>query len=37
MTEVSLNWNNVHRELRGFVFKKVRDKALTEDMFMMYF
>ena len=32
MTELSLNWNQVQDELKGFVFKRVRDKALTEDI-----
>ena len=32
MTELSLNWNQVQNELKGFVFKRVRDKALTEDI-----
>ena len=29
---VSLNWNHVQNELKGFVFKRVKDKALTEDI-----
>ena len=32
MTEISLNWNNVQNELKGFVFKRVKDKTLTEDI-----
>jgi RNA polymerase sigma-70 factor, ECF subfamily len=32
MTEVVLNWNSVQSELKGFVFKRVKDKALTEDI-----
>jgi len=32
MTELSLNWAQVQDELKGFVFKRVRDKALTEDI-----
>src|SRR5687768_14277295 len=32
MTEVTLNWNNVQSELKGFVYKRVKDKALTEDI-----
>jgi len=32
MTELSLNWNQVQNELKGFVFKRVKDKALTEDI-----
>lgn len=32
MSEVSLNWNNVQNELKGFVYKRVKDKALTEDI-----
>jgi RNA polymerase sigma-70 factor, ECF subfamily len=31
MTE-ALNWDNVQNELKGFVYKRVRDKALTEDI-----
>jgi RNA polymerase sigma-70 factor, ECF subfamily len=32
MTEVALNWKNVQSELKGFVYKRVKDKALTEDI-----
>jgi RNA polymerase sigma-70 factor (ECF subfamily) len=32
MTETALNWNNVQNELKGFVYKRVKDKALTEDI-----
>jgi RNA polymerase sigma-70 factor, ECF subfamily len=32
MTAISLNWNNVQSELKGFVYKRVKDKALTEDI-----
>jgi RNA polymerase sigma-70 factor (ECF subfamily) len=32
MTEAALNWNNVQSELKGFVYKRVKDKALTEDI-----
>jgi RNA polymerase sigma-70 factor, ECF subfamily len=32
MTTMALNWNNVQRELKGFVYKRVKDKALTEDI-----
>ena len=32
MTELTLTWNQVQNELKGFVFKRVRDKALTEDI-----
>jgi RNA polymerase sigma-70 factor (ECF subfamily) len=32
MTAVDLNWNSVQSELRGFVYKRVKDKALTEDI-----
>jgi RNA polymerase sigma-70 factor (ECF subfamily) len=32
MTEVALNWNNVQSELKGFVYKRVKDKSLTEDI-----
>jgi RNA polymerase sigma-70 factor (ECF subfamily) len=32
MTAVALNWNSVQSELKGFVYKRVKDKALTEDI-----
>jgi RNA polymerase sigma-70 factor (ECF subfamily) len=32
MKEAALNWNNVQNELKGFVFKRVKDKALAEDI-----
>jgi RNA polymerase sigma-70 factor (ECF subfamily) len=32
MTTVALNWNNVQSELKGFVYKRVKDKALAEDI-----
>lgn len=32
MSEIALNWNSVQNELKGFVFKRVKDKALTEDI-----
>lgn len=32
MIKVALNWNNVQSELKGFVYKRVKDKALTEDI-----
>jgi RNA polymerase sigma-70 factor, ECF subfamily len=32
MTELALNWNSVQSELKGFVYKRVKDKALTEDI-----
>jgi len=32
MTAVALNWNRVQSELKGFVYKRVKDKALTEDI-----
>lgn len=32
MTEVALNWQSVQNELKGFVYKKVKDKALAEDI-----
>jgi RNA polymerase sigma-70 factor, ECF subfamily len=32
MAEVTLNWNIVQNELKGFVYKRVKDKALTEDI-----
>lgn len=32
MTEVTLNWNNVQSELKRFVYKRVKDKTLAEDI-----
>lgn len=32
MTEIALNWSSVQSELKGFVYKRVKDKALTEDI-----
>lgn len=32
MAQVTLNWNAIQHELKGFVFKRVRDKAVTEDI-----
>lgn len=32
MAHTSLNWNSVQNELKGFVYKRVKDKALTEDI-----
>jgi RNA polymerase sigma-70 factor, ECF subfamily len=32
MTEVAINWDSVQSELKGFVYKRVKDKALTEDI-----
>lgn len=32
MTAIELNWTNVISQLKGFVYKKVKDKALTEDI-----
>jgi RNA polymerase sigma-70 factor, ECF subfamily len=32
MTEIGLNWSSVQNELKGFVYKRVKDKALTEDI-----
>ena len=32
MSELMLNWNHVQDELRGFVYKRVKDKDLTEDI-----
>lgn len=32
MKQVDLNWNNLQSELKGFVYKRVKDKALTEDI-----
>jgi len=32
MTPVDLNWNSVQNDLKGFVYKRVKDKALAEDI-----
>jgi RNA polymerase sigma-70 factor (ECF subfamily) len=32
MTKEALNWNDVQHELKGFVYKRVRDRLLTEDI-----
>ena len=32
MSELALNWNNLQNELKGFVYKRVKDRALTEDI-----
>lgn len=32
MSELSLNWTSVENDLKGFVYKRVKDKALTEDI-----
>ena len=32
MAAAVLNWENVQSELKGFVYKRVRDRALTEDI-----
>lgn len=32
MAELTLNWDHVQSELKGFVYKRVKDKALTEDI-----
>lgn len=32
MAELTLNWDQVQSELKGFVYKRVKDKALTEDI-----
>lgn len=32
MTAAALNWKSVQSELKGFVYKRVMDKALTEDI-----
>lgn len=32
MAEIVLNWNQVQSELKGFVYKRVKDKAVTEDI-----
>jgi RNA polymerase sigma-70 factor (ECF subfamily) len=32
MSVLTLNWNTVQNDLKGFVYKRVKDKALTEDI-----
>jgi RNA polymerase sigma-70 factor (ECF subfamily) len=32
MSTITLDWSNIQKELKGFVYKKVKDKALTEDI-----
>jgi len=32
MAKLNLNWNIFQNELKGFVYKRVKDKALTEDI-----
>lgn len=32
MAALTLNWSQVQNELKGFVYKRVKDKALTEDI-----
>jgi len=32
MTTLALNWKNIESDLKGFVYKRVKDKALTEDI-----
>jgi RNA polymerase sigma-70 factor, ECF subfamily len=32
MSQPALNWVTVQNELRGFVYKRVKDKALTDDI-----
>jgi len=32
MSEINLNWTSLQNELKGFVYKKVKDKTLTEDI-----
>lgn len=32
MRELGLNWHQVQNDLKGFVYKRVKDKALTEDI-----
>lgn len=32
MTEINLKWSMFQNELKGFVYKRVKDKALTEDI-----
>ena len=32
MAELTLNWNQVQNELKSFVYKRVKDKMLAEDI-----
>lgn len=32
MKDTALNWTEVQHELKGFVYKRVKDKALAEDI-----
>lgn len=32
MSAATLDWSSIQNELKGFVYKRVRDKALTEDI-----
>lgn len=32
MMEITLNWKTVQNELKAFVYKRVKDKALTDDI-----
>lgn len=32
MAELNLNWDQVQNELKGFVYKRVKDKSVTEDI-----
>lgn len=32
MTKINLNWSIFQNELKGFVYKRVKDKALTDDI-----
>jgi RNA polymerase sigma-70 factor (ECF subfamily) len=32
MSNQALNWNEVHHQLKGFVYKRVKDKEVTEDI-----
>jgi RNA polymerase sigma-70 factor (ECF subfamily) len=32
MVNISLNWSNIEGKLKGFVYKRIKDKALSEDI-----
>ena len=32
MAELTINWDQVQSELKGFVYKRVKDKSVTEDI-----
>ena len=32
MTELTLNWDQVQSELKGFVYKRVKNKSIAEDI-----